>query len=384
MTSSRLVVSARMALALTAVATLTVSCWMPPVAEKPTTMFTGAVPNAVVLVACDDRRVAVVAASIGARIDLIDTDTGVATSLLLPPGSNPWDVAVIAAIDGPRAIVSLYGDDALVLFDPCSTDPEVLQTSGRDTPIAVVDDREIDEMLPRTPQAVAVGHDDQGAAIWLAWTNIIAVAHGHDPMRTGPGLLTRLRLVNDRLVDDGSVVLPCKNPAALAVADQSDRGGVVVACSGVFKNGINGYERASRGAVVVVDSALDIVAAVDVDAAPASIVFHGGEIVVGDALDGTVARFDAALVEQQRTVKADGIATVFALDVVDGILVAGHFEDRLVADPFGTARSTSIVSGSTFRGIVDLAHDDDDVFALLSTSGELVRIDRHTVLGAAR
>lgn len=339
----------------------------------PTTLLTGTSPNAVALTRCGNRGVALVAASGEARLDVIDLRSGDAASAVFAVGSNPWDVAVVDTVSGPRAVVSLYGTHELALVDPCAAPPAVLQTIGDDEPIVVNpattadDGTVITSMTPRNAQAVAVADD----VVWLAWTNIIEFVLGDQPMQTGPGLLSRFRLVDDLLVADGRTILPCENPAAI----NADSARIVVACTGRYKNSSTGFARASDGALVVVDAnSLDLVAAVDLDASPVSLLVHGGDIIVGDALDGTVTRFDTELVQQQQTPTSTGIESVFALDVVDNVVVAAVYgaSDILLVDPFGAAARQPVIAG-TARGVVDLVHDDSDFFILMSISAQLLR-----------
>ena len=367
--------------AIVVVATMIASCDSPPPATPPTNIATGSVPNALALTTCGDRRVAVVAVSGGARVNVIDLDDGSADSHEFAVGSNPWDVVIADTAVGPRAIVSLYGTAAVALVDPCSAPPTQLHTIGDDVAMAVepaVTNRAGDvvtSMLPANPQALAVAGD----VVWLAWTNIIDLAVDDEPMRTGPGLLSRFRIDNDHFVDDGRVVLPCDNPAAIAVDDRR----VVVSCTGRYGRSGDGHTRASDGAIVVVDPAsLAVVDHVELEASPVSLRLHDGDIVVGDALDGTVRRFDAALLQQQSTGASADIESVFALDVVDGVVVAAGFgaRDFVLVDPFGANRRVDIAP-TRGRGIVDMVSDGDDgdIFLLMTLSSEIVRLPREEV-----
>lgn len=353
---------------------------------------TGSTPNAVTLTSCGNTRLAAVTASADARLNLLHVDIARSHSVVLPVGSNPWDVAILATDNGPRAVVSLFGNGGIALIDPCTdADVAVLQTITDDGAIALdppVDDATgtpLTSMTPTTPQAVAFDDD----LVYVAFSNIIAFAVGDDALRAGPGLLLTLRLVSDRLVVQRRDILPCENPAALAIAADGD---VVVTCSGRYKNGGAGFERASDGAIVRIDAAhVEPISSVVLDASPASIVIaDDGSIVVGDALDGTVARFSADLVEQARTTPADGIDTVFALSLIDDgrnnrVLVAAHFDGKMVVDPLGAPRTHTLHDGPP-RGVIDVVddaeHDDGDVFVLLTLSAQLQRVARSDLLAA--
>ncbi|HEY1099191.1 MAG TPA: hypothetical protein VGF99_09685 [Myxococcota bacterium] len=347
---------------------------------------TSGAPNAMALVRCGDRRLAVVASSSAALLDVIDLDSDdrATRSVALPIGSSPWDVAIVDTAAGMRAVVALYDRHELALVDVCAATPFVVDTCASTRvltlePPRTVGGRTVASMPLQNPQGVATSSTAAGATAFVVWGNVLSVAFGDEAMQTGPGVLGAYRIVDDAFVLDMEIDLPCDNPGGIVV----DGDTVHVACTGRYRDGVDGFARASQGGLVSIDvDTLTVRDAIAFDHSPLAVTIDADSIVVGDALDGGMRRYDAALVEQADVGAQEEIASIFALTHVDDVLVAARFEDAVVADPFGAAHTTSVQTGSTLRGAIDVAafDDDDDVFILFSLSAELQRLSRTAVL----
>jgi hypothetical protein len=361
------------------------ACPTPSTPSEPTRYLTGTAPNAVARVDCSGYTRALVTASTDGSLNIINIVDGNTISVHFGSNTNPWDVAVVddssgADITDPTAVVSLYGSNTIATTKVCSstavsstyTDDEVIVSDGV-------------EYTPGNPQAIAV----VGADIFVASTNIVAVATGESDMRTGPGTLLRLHLDDTgALVRDARLTLPCDNPSAIANVDST----LVVACTGRYRvSSSGGFERAadSQGALVVVDTAaFSVTDVLALDASPVSAVFDvDGSIVVGDALDGSVSRYTVsplAFVQRaQPTGRTDD--SIFSVVNINSTIVAGAFSGSVVGAPLSSSPRTVSVDDGQSRGVVDLAWQpgDTDVFAVLSLSSELVRIPIDDVIEAA-
>jgi hypothetical protein len=387
-----------------AAGTLTAAC--PEThALPPTVIPTGTTPNAATLVRCEDGSRVLVAASAEARLDVLDPTGDVAAdSIFLGAGALPWDVAVLRhADDGDtasdahsRAVVTLAGSHAVALVVPCG-EPRLLHTLSDDelfelsqpvtlrTPADVDgdgdDDRAVVQMTPRTPQAIFDRHDAANDDVVVAFANLLEVSTGPDaPMLTGPALLETFHLADgddDRLVRDQRVILPvCENPGGLAVVD-SHR--VAVACAGRYRLSANGHEKASTGAVVVVDMTDQggaVSEAFVAETTPGPVLLHHGELVVGDLLTGSLSRFSLdPLTVTTELPGAGGIDSAFSLLVTNDVVVAGWFDGRLRFDPFGAARVVAAPPGPP-RGLVDLVDDGQTLWGVMTLSAELRAVSR--------
>lgn len=360
------------------------ACPTPSTPSEPTRYLTGTAPNAVARVDCSGFSRALVTASVDGSLNIINIADGNTISVHFGSNTNPWDVAVVddssgADITDPTAVVSLYGSNTIATTKVCSstsvsstyTDDEVIVENGV-------------EYAPSNPQAIAI----VGADIFVASTNIVAVATRDSDMLTGPGTLLRLHLDDaGALVRDARLTLPCDNPSAIASVDND----LVVACTGRYRVSSNGFERAadSQGALVVVDATtFSVTEVLALDASPVSAVFDvDGSIVVGDALDGSVSRYTLSpltFVERtQPTGRADD--SIFAVVSINSTIVAAAFSGSLVGAPLSSNARSIVVDEGQSRGVVDLAWQpgDADVFAVLSLSSELVRLSIDDVVEAA-
>jgi hypothetical protein len=360
--------------------------WPSPSPTSAAAVATGTAPNDVALTTCSGRRTALVAASADARVDVLDLagdvddgDRVAPQAVFLGEGSNPWSVA--PAPDG-RAVATLFGADAVALIDACGARDldravvdAVLPVEPITLPVAVDADGDgqeettVTQLRPRAPQAVVVV---DGVA-FVTWTNVLAYSFDGAPMQTGPGMVARFVVDGDRLVFDRIARLPCENPQGIAAGDADD---VIVTCTGRFVVDAGAHRRVSSGGIARVGRAtLDLRAFAALQASPGTPALVGGDIVVGDVLDGRVMRFDAALVLLQQTAPADGVESVFVVVVDDaGRPLAGRFgSGEVLVDPFGDAALVRLQPRGPTRGLIDVVVDGEDLFGLFSLSSELVR-----------
>jgi hypothetical protein len=339
---------------------------------------TGGLANDVVLSTCDGRSVALVAASAEGRLmtHLIPGGEVLASAFFpndVDPdtaeerGASPWAVDVTA--DGTRAVVSLFGQDAVALIAPCVGQVLDVQTVAGQT----------------TPQPVVVS--DHRA--FVGFTNIEAFSLDGEPPVLGPGGLAVFTFDGDALLEEEVRVLPgCVNPQGL-VAHEGD---VIVSCSGPLAQGGDGGQHAvGDGALLVGDHVIDAGRA-----APATPAVIHGFIVVGSlvdpvilvaALTDDVAREGArlpgpsvdAVFETVAWSEDTALALQFSADDLHVLHVGGNgevlLEKTLAVGPGGTA----------FRGAqaidvdADAADGEIDALVLLGLSAEIVPLRLHGV-----
>jgi hypothetical protein len=360
----------------------------------------GASPNSVALARCGDARVAVVAASAAARVDVVAVDSDenadgfgdVVGAVGFAAGSSPW---MVAARPGhpEQVLVTLFGEGAVAVVDVCAgvevgrvVVDVVIDLDRALTPLVPIDadgdgatDATVTRMRLRTPQAVAV--DDDGFA-WVTFTNVIEPALPDHPMVAGPGALVRVGVsdAGDALVVDDHRVVPCDNPQGLAV----DGDDVWVTCTGHFQNQNGGLVRASPGGIVrVARQTFDVVIAANADESFGTpVVFRGeppGVLGVGSVLgSGVFTLFDAGLNVVRDRAIAGADESLFKAVVVDGELAVTRFiNGDLILDPLGTARIVRFSPPGTLpRGLVDVVVDaDQTAVGVFTLSSELVRAE---------
>lgn len=196
---------------------------------------TGSLPNDVALGACGDEQVALVPSSGDGQLIAHALPQGdvVGASFFAPVaerGASPWAVDANAA--GGPAVVTLFGQDAVALADPCSG--------------AVLDMEKVEGQT--TPQPVVLS--SEGAA-FVGFTNVIAFSLDGEPPELAPGAIARfdVDVAADTLaLDELRVLEGCDNPQGL-VAHDAD---VLVSCSGALAQGLDGGQEArSDGALLV-------------------------------------------------------------------------------------------------------------------------------------
>jgi hypothetical protein len=377
MHSRSILVSAR---ALVGVLLGLAACLPSTPAQQTDSLATGTSPNDVALTTCAGQRTALVAASADARVDVMGLfDPAAVRAVFLGEGTNPWSVAPSSR---GRAVVTLFHAGEVALIDACAGD--LLHRAAADvvlpvppltlaTPVDADGDGEeettVTHLRPRTPQGVVV-HED---VAFVTYTNVLAYAVDDLPMQTGPGVVARFLIDDERLVFDRAVVLACENPQGIAVGDDDD---VLISCSGRFDVYDGAHRRISPGALVRVNrETLAEQAFASLAASPGTPTVWRGDIVVGDVLDGRVLRFGRGLTLQEQTRAAPGVESVFniAIDAFGRPLAARFGSGEVLVDPFGDAGIVSLQPPGPTRGLIDVVADGDELFGLFSLSGELVR-----------
>lgn len=341
-------------------------------------LATGSLPNDVALTTCGDEQVALVTASgeglviahaLGAR-DVVGS------SFFAPVnerGASPWAVDANAA--GGPAVVTLFGQDAVALADPCT---------GR-----VLDVEKVDGQV--TPQPVVV----TGERAFVGFTNVLAFSLDGEPPELGPGAVAvfDIDLAGEALVFDELRVLDgCDNPQGLTAHD----GDVLVSCSGALAQGDDGGQQAVSDGALLVSSRPG---AHRIDAArlaPGTPAVAGRCVVAGSLVDPVL--LSAALDDDALVVAAelpgpsvDAVFevvrwdddTVLALQFSADVL---HVVDVAPEDCALTIASSMAVGpgGVAFRGAqaIDVERSDDavDAVVLLGLSAEIVPLQLATVL----
>jgi hypothetical protein len=342
-------------------------------------LATGTAPNDVALTVCGGIRTALVAASADARVDVLGLDDEGARAVFLGEGTNPWSVAPSS---GGRAVVTLFHADAVALVDVCQGDAldraaadVVFDIPAVTVPVPVdadgdgVEETTITRLRPRTPQGVVVADD----LAFVTFTNVLAYALDDAPMQTGPGVVARFRIVDDRLHFDQAVMLDCDNPQGIALGDDDD---VIVACTGRFAVEEGAHRRISPGGLLRLGrQELDVRHHAELAASPGTPTTWRGDVVSGDVLDGRVLRFDRTLAPVAATAPAVGVESVFNVAVDGGgrLLAARFGSGEVLIDPFGASAVVRLQPEGPTRGLIDVVTDGDDLFGLFSLSGELVR-----------
>lgn len=327
---------------------------------------TGGLANDVVLSRCGGERTALVTAGgegrllthalpsgevlASASFDNVLDDTGA------PRGASPWAVAVTA--DGTRAVVSLFGQDAVALVDPCTGQVHDVQRVAGQT----------------TPQPVVV----IGQRAFVGFTNIESFSLDGEPPVLRQGTLAVFTIDGDALVQNELRTLPrCVNPQGL-VAHEDD---VIVSCSGPLARGSDGGQQAvADGAIVIGDHVIDAGRA-----APATPAVINGFIIAGSLVDPAIlvaALADDALHEglQLPGPEVDAVFKTIRLD--DDTALALQFSSdqlhALAVDADGALTLTDSLAvgpgGLAFRGAqaIDLAAGGLDGVVLLGLSAEIV------------
>jgi hypothetical protein len=313
---------------------------------------TGTLPNDLVMVTCDGAsHVAVVLSAEGA-IDVFDA-TGARRDMrpTFPvkggAGAEPFSLTLVD--DGPRAVVTLFGQHALALVDLCAgvvldtaevrDDAGVLTRLTLDESITLAlpvdadldgtDETVVTRYAPRHPQGVAV----IGERAFVTFTNHLEPATPTADQVLAPGTLARFRVDGDELVPDGHLVLTdAKNPQAVVTTPL----GLLVSLSGSFARG-SATAVADDGALLFVD-ADSLIATHRIDVgpfAPARPAYASGRIVVGSLLRSTILVIapDAASSDEGRTLTVPGDATESLFDAApigdDLVLVTSFTRDRL-------------------------------------------------------
>lgn len=322
---------------------------------------TGTLPNDVVLSACGAQRVALVTAAGESRLLTHALPGGeVLASAVFDAGATPWAVAVTA--DGARAVVSLFGQDAVALVDPCT---------GQ-----VLDQRNIDGQA--TPEPVVI----VGQRAFVAFTNIESFSLDGEPPVLRPGTLAVFAIDGDQLVQDELRELPlCTNPQGLVAHD----GDVIVSCSGPLAEGGDGGQQAvGDGAILIGNHVIGAGRT-----APGTPTVVDGFVIVGSLVDPLMfvaALDDDALHEAMRLPGPDvdsifdsvrwdddtALALQFSTDEIHGLKVGRDgslSEEKLLAVGPG---------GVAFRGAQALDVDPNasqgavDAVVLLGLSAEVV------------
>lgn len=372
----------------------------------PTIIPTGTTPNAVAPVRCGDSERALVAASGEATVDRVPLPaltTGDGDAVFLGTGTAPWDVV---GVGKGLAVVSLSGARRLALIDAC--DGGLVQLLQAPTtlvdvapPITLQSPRDVDgdgtaettvtQMLPTMPQGLAAVGDE----VFVVWANVLQFAVGDQPMRTGPGLLMHLSLVDDQLEVRGQLPLPCENSGAVTATRDAERGVVVVSCTGRFRQSRSGHVRDGDGGIVVVD--VDLSPSIDTETltvrdhvalplSPGPVFLDDDAVLTGDLLDGRLRRYaldGLTLVAESEGLEA-GIHSTFAItEAPDGTLWSATFAGQLTAwerdsvTPIHVVDAQTLVGGDgPLRGVVDLAFTSGgEALVLMTLSAELAVLD---------
>ena len=345
----------------------------PPCAETFAAAFpVGTVPNDVAFAECDGEPVVLVPASGAARLDVLTLPCGAARAgVLFPPErstpASPWAVAA----DGARAWVTLQGQGAVALVDPCTgtvldvarptatieLDPPLHLSAPQDADDDGTTELEVGRLLPRAPQPVVA----QDGVAFVAYTNLLEPGISLErPPVLGPGVLARFQLIDDVIAPEPLVAtLPCANPQGLALHD----GALWVSCSGPLGPTADAAVAAlGDGALLRIDPAsLAVLEAVDVGRfAPGTPALMPDALVVGSLLRPALARVaGGALVET--AVAGAALESIFEcarLDTGAGPrALCTHFSgDRLLVVEDGAAgltvvRELPVGSGdAVFRG----------------------------------
>ena len=365
-------------------------CAPEPAAPEFERFATGTGPNSIAIVKCGVARVAVVTASAGARLDAIGLD-GVRSAGLdfsFENGSNPWGIAPFK--DG--VLVTLYNSHVVAFVDPCTgvefsrsgslepvdVAPAVIPRAEFDADLDGNPDSVIDAMIPHNPSGIAV---DSTGGIWVAFSNIVDPAIGENDMQTGPGILARFIVDNNktiRFVDQHS--LPCQNPTGVATFS----GRVAVTCAGRFRSESGTFTRASAGGIILFSTIdFSLVASTDLDQSFGTPAFESDTIVVGSVLGGTIFRFSSELTLIEDRVIGGVDESLFKVVLVNGKSAVSRFvAGDLVIDPFGLASTVPFSDPrEPPRGLIDVAIDDtdsdgldDEAVGALSLSGEIGRV----------
>ena len=226
--------------------------------------LTGTLPNDVVFSTCGAQRVALVTAGGEGRLltHALPSGEAFASTFFAPDGddgASPWAVATTA--DGTRAVVSLFGQDAVALVDPCTgqvLDVKTVEGQATPEPVVVLGDR-----------------------AFVAFTNIETFSLDGEPPVLRQGTLAVFTIDGDTLVQDELRELPsCVNPQGLVAHD----GDVIVSCSGPLAQGADGGQQAvADGAIVIGDHVIDAGRS-----APATPTVIDGMVIVGSLVDPVI------------------------------------------------------------------------------------------------
>jgi hypothetical protein len=270
---------------------------------------TGSLPNDVALSRCGDEQVALVTASGDGQLLAHALPGGDVVAAAFFPvvderGASPWSVD--APPSGGPAVVTLFGQDAVALVDPCN---------GR-----TFDVEKVDGQL--TPQPVVLSA--AGDVAFVGFTNVIAFSLAGEPPELGPGAVGvfDVEVAGDNgtlALDELRVLDSCANPQGLAPHD----GDVLVSCSGALAQGNDGGQEAVSDGVVLVSSREG---AHRIDAARLA---PGTPAVVGDCLvAGSLV--DPVLL----TARLDDDALIVALELpgpsVDAVFKVVRWDDDTV------------------------------------------------------
>lgn len=300
----------------------------------------GSVPND--LIALEGSR-AVLVRSGDDALSLVDPALGVRDedrSIRLPQGSNPWFAA--AAGDGSVA-VSGFGDDRIYLLDleqqrveralvaeqPVRLETPFVLSRAIDLDGDGIDEREIEQLMPRAPQPVLV----LGGRVFAVFSGFVDAGQGALPPVYLPSVLASWPL--DSAEAPRLLVLPSLNAQELRAAGDQ----VLVVCSGVL-DVRDGHRPLTPGAVLLVDPVrLEVSARLDLpDFAPGSAVLRGSSVWMSSLVRPELLQADLQTGEElQRLVLNDEpLDSIFRLvELQGGLLGAPSFNtDRLhVIDP---------------------------------------------------
>lgn len=333
---------------------------------------TGSLPNDVALGRCGDERAVFVTASGEAHLIAHAVPGGdvIGASFFAPvdeQGASPWNVDT--SDDGGLAVVTLFGQDAVALADPCT---------GRALDVADVEGQV-------TPQPVVLG----GARAFVGFTNVLAFSLDGEAPDLGPGAVAVFDVDEDNetlTLDELRVLDDCDNPQGL-VAHGSD---VLVSCSGALARGSDGGQEAVTDGALLVSSAQG---AHRIDAArlaPGTPAVVGDCVVAGSLVDPLLL-----------SARLDDDALVVALELpgpsVDAVFKVARFDDDTVLAVQFSADMLHVVDvaqegcaltivdsievgpgGIGFRGAlsVDVGADGEQIAVLLGLSAEVVPVQQ--------
>lgn len=384
-------------------------------------LVTGTTPNDLAVALCGGIPVAFTPNSADGALaptPLLPTNAG--APVLFPAddegrGANPYHVTLDTS--GARAAVSLFGQDAVTLVDPCQGRVlDVAEPSASDGGPLVIDvtpamdvevpldadgdgesETHIERMRLRAPQGVAFAGD----RLLVSYTNVLQL--GEHP-RYGPGVVVAFDVMGDELHPAGHVVLPFDNPQGLTLDEQ---GRPWVSCSGPLGPGQTAFEALSDGGLVrLAPDTLELERVIPFGRfAPGTPAFDGDFLVVGSLVQPQVAVLPVAAgsVEQGQILPLPGglrtesafeaaalggglfLVTDFSSDVVHVIDALASevdpwpFEGGIGVGPGGLAfrgaQAVTRVPGFTF------GEDAPDAVALLGLSSEIVPLQIWQVLG---
>jgi len=373
----------------------------------------GTVPNDLVLVRCDGRLRAVVAASGDGALQLIDTASGDTQTVAFPVdatnrGANPWHVAARSPLAGesPLVAASLYGQHRVALVDACSGTliataaaadsagddviVDVIPAAALSTPLDADGDgateTTVGRMRLRHPQGIALAGD----VLLATYSNLLEAG---PPARFGPGVLFRWRLQGDRLSPLGATILPFQNPQSISL-DVAGR--PWISASGVLELRDGRFTAITDGGLLRVNAesgAIEQTVALD-NFAPGTPAFTADHAVVGSLTSAVlrVVTLSGDTPDAELKLGGAGVESIFEVaSIAGGLTVAAVFgTDQLhVIDPRGPTLHPWPFTAPIALGTADLARGaqaiaiapprsdtsadpEADAFALLGLSSELV------------